>query len=78
MREWRHLYVVFRVDPESLASDLTRERGRTSPHWAGLKIKEILRTEEEAVAEVERLNALNGHKGCEYEFQSAKFYPDGR
>ncbi len=71
MGTWQHLYVVYRCDRaalahESAATDLV------------ITIKEILPSEEEAVREVERLNALNRDKGCEYGFQSAKYYPQGR
>ncbi len=65
MNTWYHLYVVYRYDPDF-------------PVHASITIKEILRSEDEAIREVDRLNALNGHKGCIYSFQSAKYYPKGR
>lgn len=71
MGTWHHLYVVYRYD-----RFLVENKVATPDH--AITIKEILGSEEEAIQEVDRLNALNGHKGCEYSFQSAKYYPHGR
>ncbi len=63
--KWQHLFVVYRIDHDSF-----------DPH--AVTIKEILTSEAEALREVERLNALNEGKRCEYSFQCAKYYPKGR
>lgn len=69
---WSYVYVVFRVEPEifqaSEADDIS----------ALITIKEVLPSEEQADAEVQRLNALNSAKGVRYFFQNARHYPDGR
>jgi len=41
-------------------------------------VVEVLADESSAVQEVDRLNALNGHKGQRYSVQSARWYPSGR
>jgi len=71
MGTWHHLYVVYRCDRSVLQDE-------SVPTDHAITIKEILRSEEEAIREVDRLNALNREKGCEYSFQSAKYYPQGR
>jgi hypothetical protein len=60
MKDWIHVFVVYRLDYE----DSSRLRDVT--------IKYVYDTEEEAKEEVERLNKLNSHLGCEYQYQSAK------
>jgi hypothetical protein len=40
-------------------------------------IKEIVLSESEARAEVERLNALNAAKGCRYYWQQTRLFSDG-
>lgn len=71
MGTWHHLYVVYRCERSML-------RDESVPMDHAVTIKEILRSEEEAIREVDRLNALNENKGCEYSFQSAKYYPEDR
>lgn len=71
MAEWQHLFVVYRIDRAALLDP-------SVPADHAITIKETLASEEEAVREVKRLNALNAGKGCEYSFQSAKYYPAGR
>jgi hypothetical protein len=71
MAKWQHLFVVYRVDRGLMADE-------NVPSDHAITIKEILPSEEEAAREVERLNSLNSGKGCEYSFQSAKYYPAGR
>lgn len=70
MGGWTHVFVVYRLD--YWPSDGDR------PARTTITIKEVLATEDEAVREVERLMELNAEKGCEYQFQSAKYYPAGR
>lgn len=43
-----------------------------------VSVVEVLPTLEEAAAEVERLNALNKHKGVRYFWSTTRYYPDGR
>lgn len=71
MGAWHHLYVVYRCDRSVL-----EDTGAPTDH--AITIKEILTSEEEAAREVDRLKALNKDKGCEYSFQSARYYPEGR
>ena len=40
-------------------------------------VKEIVSTRELAEAEVARLNALNGSKGCHYIWQATRLFPPG-
>lgn len=71
MDNWYHLFVVYRYDRAALEDE-------SVPTSHAITIKEIFRSEEEAIREVDRLNELNRDKGCEYSFQSAKYYPQGR
>jgi hypothetical protein len=41
-------------------------------------VVEAFPDESSAVAEADRLNDLNGHKGQQYRVQSARWYPSGR
>lgn len=68
---WTHLYVVYRIDHFLL------EEGAVEDLADAVTIKEILPSEEEAIREVERLNALRNARS-EYFFASAKYYPEGR
>lgn len=69
-RSWKHMYVVFRVE-----GDTFDFRQGEDPNLF-ITIKEIVDTEVQAVAEVERLAALNSGKGSRYFFQSAKYFND--
>ena len=69
---WSYVYVVYRVEPEIFRAS---EADDISTH---ITIKEVLSSEEEADAEVQRLNTLNSAKGVRYFFQNARHYPDGR
>jgi len=42
-----------------------------------ITIKEIVLSEDEARAEVERLNALNAPKGCRYYWQQTRLFTTG-
>jgi hypothetical protein len=82
--EQPYVHVVYRIEedylerlPEALAKHV--EDGLSSSPWELLvTIKEAFVDPDHAEAEVERLNKLNGHKGCRYFWSSAKFYPEGR
>ncbi|MCK6524642.1 hypothetical protein L6R49_24815 [Myxococcota bacterium] len=67
-RSWKHLYVVFRVEGDSVSFSQGQD-----PNLF-ITIKEIVDTADEAAAEVKRLDALNSGKGCRYIFQSAKYF----
>ena len=41
-------------------------------------VVEILPTAEQARAEADRLNALNGAKGARYFVRASRYYPEGR
>jgi hypothetical protein len=43
-----------------------------------ISVLEILPTAEQASAEADRLNALNGAKGCQYFVRATRYYPEGR
>jgi hypothetical protein len=63
MGTWHHLFVVYRCDlylleDESVLTD------------RAITIKAILRSADEAIREVDRLNALKRDKGSVYSFQS--------
>ena len=55
-----HVFAIVRVD-EFLSSD--------SPWCNRVTVKEIVKTQEEAQREVERLNEINQGKGCTYFWQ---------
>lgn len=69
--QWIHKFVIYRVD-----HFLERE-GRDWPKDL-VTIKEVVDTEAEAIAEVQRLQALKNIEMIEYLWQSAKYYPGGR
>ena len=48
-----------------------------APPEARFTVKEIVWTQAEAEAEVARLTALNGSKGCRYTWQATRLYPPG-
>ena len=67
MSEKINLYVVIRVDEfESESGDEL------------ITVKEILPTQEEAVAEVERLNKVQEGKRCHYFWRLGRYFPHGR
>lgn len=43
-----------------------------------ITVKEILPTQQDAVAEVERLNGLNEGSEAHYFWQATRYYPNGR
>ena len=69
---------------EEFDEDEAAESIRRSPRWREnpwdllIKIKAVFTEQKHAEEEVERLNKLNGHKGCRYFCQGARFYEDGR
>lgn len=69
---WQHVFVVYRFD-----RDRWNEVAPSTINNA-ITIKEVLQTEEEAAAEIERLETLKAANDCEYYFQCAKLYPNGR
>ena len=70
MSDWKHVFVVARLD-KYLASS-ANEPGEY------ITIKEVLPSEEEAVLEVERLNAGSNRSESVYFFQCAKYFAQGR
>lgn len=72
MGEWRHQYVVYRFDHFQLRN------GENKPSHIPIKIKEVFDQSETAEKEVKRLNILKGTKNFEYDWQSAKYYPEPR
>ena len=67
---WVHKYVVYRVD------HFHGHEGRGNPARI-VTIKEVLDTEAEAIAEVERLQALRSKARVEYRFQVGRYAVDG-
>lgn len=62
-RQTQHVFAVVRVDTTAA----------NSAEWTNrITVKEILETEEEALAEVDRLNLLNADRGCLYFFQKTR------
>lgn len=68
---WRHVYVVYRID--HFLTEVSG--GREHP---SITIKEVLPTADEAEREVARLAQLRTSDESTYLWQSAKLYPDGR
>ncbi|MCB9681623.1 MAG: hypothetical protein H6733_09150 [Alphaproteobacteria bacterium] len=56
-------FVVLRVDVDEFRPEV--------PGWA-ITVLSVFDTESSAMGEVERLNTLNGDKGCVYLYQRAK------
>ena len=65
MRAKFQVYAVIRIDEYSSIRD-------------SITVKEILPTMEQAEKEVERLNRLDGDKGCYYFWQATRYFPEGR
>ncbi len=64
----KKVWAVIRVD---------RECASGNPEWC-ITVKEIVRTHDIALAEVERLNDLNGERfGCHYFIQMTRLFADG-
>jgi len=57
-------------------TDLSQSGGATPQAAVIVTVKEIVTTKESAEAEVERLNKLNGEKGCRYFWQQTRFVSD--
>ncbi len=65
MKNWKHVYVVYRLDIQpNISLDFA------------VTIKSVHTSESEADSEVARLNALNNDKGCRYSAQIAKMGVD--
>jgi hypothetical protein len=74
-----HAFAVVRLDWLHEAAPGFRE-GSGPNIGAGpveITIKEIVLSEDEARAEVERLNALNAPKGCRYYWQQTRLFARG-
>jgi hypothetical protein len=52
--------------------------GDNTPPEVAVTIKELVRSEELAIAEVARLNALNGESDVRYWYQLARLFPEGK
>ena len=66
-RQQRQAFAIVRVE---VLDDETIELGHR------ITVKRILRDQSEAEAEVERLNELNGAKGCRYFWQCTRVDED--
>jgi hypothetical protein len=66
MKEKKQVYAVLRLDKG--IADATH----------AITVKEVVPSQEEAVAEVERLNRVNADKNALYFWQTTRYYPDGR
>jgi hypothetical protein len=77
------VFAVVRVDTDAEPSPGGTGPGIQTERFRGIAIREItvqsvLPTEEEAVKEVKRLNALNASKGATYFWMTTRYYPQGR
>ncbi len=68
------VFAVVRLDYSF--ADLSLSGGATPQAAVEVTVKEIVTTREAAEAEVERLNKLNGEKGCRYFWQQTRFVSD--
>lgn len=59
-KNYKHVYAVIRID---------RFQGNEVSLKDKVTVKEVIRTKEKAISEVERLNKVNADKGCEYFWQ---------
>jgi hypothetical protein len=72
------VYAVMRADFTLPATGVDQERALDGPLGFRVVIKEVLPTIAEAIAEVKRLNDLNGDQHCVYFWQGTRWFPDGR
>lgn len=69
-------YAIVRVDLDQTRQDTTSvDDGLPGP--VDVAVKEVVLSIDEAKREVERLNRLNGSKGCRYYWQSTRVFLDG-
>ena len=71
MRNQIHFYAVVRVDVGRLGKCLASGRPDL-----GITVKEVVRSEAEAIAEVKRLSEVNKDKNCVYFLQTARMRRD--
>ena len=77
------VYAVVRIDtsgrlpPGSSGPGIAFERLRGAT-VRGVTVQAVLPSQDEAVTEVERLNALNGDKDASYFWMATRYYPQGR
>jgi hypothetical protein len=67
VNSYTHVFAVLRHDPY-VENDI---RGAVT-------IVAVVPTADEARREVDRLSRLNADKSCEYFWESARYYPEGR
>jgi hypothetical protein len=63
-----HIFAILRFD-----SDMAAEFGMKTDY---ITVTRIVRSEDQAIAEVQRLNQLNGDKGAVYFWRSSRLTPD--
>jgi hypothetical protein len=64
----RQVYAVLRAD---------QSPDPTTPLEVQVTVKEVVTSEEIAIAEVKRLTALNSPKGSRYWYQATRLFPPG-
>jgi hypothetical protein len=72
MKEKQQVFAVVRVEHQDRLSHIPRDE---LPTW--IRISKVLPTAGEAVAEADRLNALNGRHGSFYFAISTRWFPRG-
>ncbi|HEX6373315.1 MAG TPA: hypothetical protein VF006_30610 [Longimicrobium sp.] len=72
MKEKQQVFAIVRVEHQDRLSHIPRDE---VPTW--VRVSKVLPTAREAVAEADRLNALNGHHGCYYYPVPTRWFPQG-
>lgn len=73
-RPKRQVFAVLRID-DFKESDLPVDEVH-GPHH--LSVTAVLPTQQDAIDEVQRLNAANADKDCRYYWVATRYYPEGR
>jgi hypothetical protein len=77
------VFAVIRVDADAPPAPGSSGPGVSMARFRDLTIRDVsvvtvLPTMEEAMREVDRLDALNASKGCTYFWMATRYYPEGR
>lgn len=72
MREKQQVFAIVRVEHQDRLSSIPPDE---VPTW--VRVQKVLPDARQAVAEAERLNALNGDKGSFYYAVPTRWFPDG-
>jgi hypothetical protein len=72
MREKQQVFAIVRIEHQDRLSHIPRDE---VPTW--VRVQKVLPDAQAAVAEAERLNALNGDRGAWYYAVPTRWFPQG-